>query len=120
LLGRQHGQVPHDDCHRHCLWLCPVSSPGLLEGMSRIEGQAYQLLTELGTQPPVRQVFTAGGGAVNDRWTALRSQAIGVPVVRAAQGEHLVDHGTLKLLPAHAGSLTPVVTLCSACHLTLR
>lgn len=58
---------------------------GLLEGMSAIEADAYQLLAKLGASP-VTRVLTAGGGAVNDKWTAMRAAALGVPVAPAAQG----------------------------------
>lgn len=57
----------------------------MLEGMSRIEADAYRLLAQLGATP-VTRVLTAGGGAVNDKWTALRAAAIGVPVAAAVQG----------------------------------
>ncbi len=52
---------------------------GLLEGMARIEARAYALLAELGTTP-LNEVFTAGGGAKNPTWTAIRQQLLGVPV----------------------------------------
>jgi sugar (pentulose or hexulose) kinase len=58
---------------------------GLLEGMSRIEADAYALLAKLGATP-VTRVLTAGGGAVNTTWTAMRSAALGVPVMAAAHG----------------------------------
>lgn len=57
----------------------------MLEGMSRIEAEAYTLLAQLGATP-VSRVLTAGGGAVNDKWTAMRAAALGVPVAAAAQG----------------------------------
>jgi sugar (pentulose or hexulose) kinase len=57
----------------------------MLEGMSRIEADAYKLLARLGASP-VRRILTAGGGAVNDKWTAMRAAAVGVPVAAAAQG----------------------------------
>lgn len=59
---------------------------GMLESMSRIEAQAYQLLAQLGASK-VTSVLTAGGGAVNDKWTAMREAALGVPVRPAQQGE---------------------------------
>jgi sugar (pentulose or hexulose) kinase len=62
---------------------CP--RPGMLEGMSRIEAEAYTLLAQLGATP-VSRVLTAGGGAMNDKWTAMRAAALGVPVAAAAQG----------------------------------
>lgn len=70
-------------CISSCL-LCPACT-GMLEGMSRIEADAYGLLAQLGATP-VTRVLTAGGGAVNDKWTALRAAAIGVPVAAAQQG----------------------------------
>lgn len=54
--------------------------------MARIEGEAYSLLNRLGASP-LTEVVTAGGGAVNAKWTALRAAALGVPVRAAAQGE---------------------------------
>lgn len=61
--------------------------------MARIEAQAYQLLAQLGASP-VKSVMTAGGGAVNETWTALRAAALGVLVKPAQQGEHcLAQHG---------------------------
>ncbi|WIA31867.1 hypothetical protein OEZ86_002732 [Tetradesmus obliquus] len=59
---------------------------GMLESMSCIEAQAYQLLAQLGASK-VTSVLTAGGGAVNDKWTAMREAALGVPVRPAQQGE---------------------------------
>eukprot|EP00775_Hariotina_reticulata_P007510 gene7510-7720_t len=59
---------------------------GMLESMARIEARGYQLLADLGATP-VRMVLTAGGGAVNPKWTAMRSAALGVPARPATQGE---------------------------------
>lgn len=44
---------------------------GMLEGIARIEAQAYQLLAELGTPYPV-SIRTTGGGAGNTAWTSIR------------------------------------------------
>ena len=33
------------------------------------------------------QVVTAGGGGVNDKWTQMRAERLGVPVQRATQSE---------------------------------
>lgn len=63
---------------------------GMLEGMSNIEAQAYKLLSDLGASP-VKSVLTAGGGAVNDKWTAMRAAALGVRVKAAAQGKTSVQ-----------------------------
>ncbi|MFM1812693.1 MAG: hypothetical protein RLZZ336_1631 [Cyanobacteriota bacterium] len=53
---------------------------GLLEGLCRIEVAGWQRLQELGA-PPLQQVITAGGGARNPQWRALRQRALGVPVL---------------------------------------
>lgn len=67
---------------------------GLLESMSRIEAEGYRLLQTLGATPLTR-VFTAGGGAQNAAWTALRSRHLGVPVERSQQPE--AAYGTALL-----------------------
>jgi sugar (pentulose or hexulose) kinase len=59
---------------------------GLLESLSRIEARGYGLLASLGATP-VRRVETAGGGAKNPEWTAIRQRLLGVPVMRAAHTE---------------------------------
>lgn len=55
---------------------------GLLESMARIEAEGYRLLQTLGATP-LKRVYTAGGGAQNAAWTALRSRQLGVPVERS-------------------------------------
>ena len=57
---------------------------GLLEGIARIEARAYALLAELGATPAA-QVLTAGGGAKNSAWMAMRQRLLGVPVQAASQ-----------------------------------
>ena len=59
---------------------------GMLEGIARIEAQAYRLMAEKGSTP-VGKVYTAGGGAKNPVWTELRQRALGVPVAPSAQAE---------------------------------
>lgn len=55
---------------------------GMLDGMARIEQQAYQKLQEAGASP-VTSIRTVGGGAVNLVWQALRQQHILVPFISA-------------------------------------
>ena len=43
------------------------------------QATAYARLSELGATP-VSEVLTAGGGAANNVWTAIRQRVIGVPV----------------------------------------
>lgn len=55
---------------------------GLLEGMAAIEALGYRRLAELGA-PPLRRVFSTGGGAKNNPWRQIRQGLLGVPVLRA-------------------------------------
>lgn len=52
---------------------------GLLSSMARIEARGYQLLQELGATP-LTKVYTAGGGAKNAVWSAIRQRYLKVPV----------------------------------------
>ncbi|MEG4517070.1 MULTISPECIES: FGGY-family carbohydrate kinase [unclassified Microcoleus] len=52
---------------------------GLLESIARIEARGYQLLQELGATP-LTKVYTAGGGAKNAVWSAIRKRYLKVPV----------------------------------------
>lgn len=67
---------------------------GLLESMTRIEAQGYQLLQSLGATPLTR-VYTAGGGATNPTWTAIRQRHLQVPVRPSAHVE--AAYGTALL-----------------------
>lgn len=73
---------------------------GILEGLARIEAEGYRLLQQLGASP-LQSVQTAGGGAKNDVWTAIRSRHLGCPVRSARQTE--AAYGTARL--AWAGLL---------------
>ncbi|MEO0457211.1 MAG: FGGY-family carbohydrate kinase [Cyanobacteria bacterium P01_A01_bin.114] len=55
---------------------------GLLEGIAQIEADSYQLLTQLGATP-VTQIYTAGGGAKNKTWQAIRSRLLKLPIAAA-------------------------------------
>jgi len=59
---------------------------GLLEGIAAIEAAGYRRLAELGA-PPLRRVFSTGGGAKNKPWREIRQGLLGVPVTTAAQGQ---------------------------------
>ena len=56
---------------------------GILESISRIEQDGYNKLQQLGAPYP-DIIHTAGGGSVNDGWTKIRSNMLGIPV-RAAK-----------------------------------
>ena len=59
---------------------------GLLESIARIETRGYSLLQELGADR-LSCVYTAGGGAANPTWTAIRARHLQVPVVRSENAE---------------------------------
>lgn len=67
---------------------------GLLESMARIEALGYAKLTALGGGA-VHRVYTAGGGAQNKTWQALRAQALGIPLVPSLHTE--AAYGTARL-----------------------
>lgn len=79
---------------------------GLLESLARIEAQGYRLLAELGATP-VREVYTAGGGAANAAWMQIRRQALKLPVHAAEHSEaaygasRLAAKGTRLLYTGH-------------------
>ncbi|MBZ0105507.1 MAG: FGGY-family carbohydrate kinase [Sulfuricella denitrificans] len=59
---------------------------GLLEGIARIEAQGYRLLQDLGATPLI-SVRSAGGGAGNSAFNAIRLRLLGVPMPLAHQTE---------------------------------
>jgi D-ribulokinase len=67
---------------------------GLLEGIAEIEALGYQRLAELGASP-LKSIRSAGGGAGNAVWTAIRLQKLRVPAVQSAS-EHAAM-GTARL-----------------------
>ncbi|CAL5075923.1 unnamed protein product [Urochloa decumbens] len=69
---------------------------GILESIARIEAKGYNLLRELGATA-VEEVFTAGGGAQNNKWTAIRERVLGVPVRKAEQTEAAYGAALLAL-----------------------
>jgi len=72
---------------------------GILEGIAHIEQQAYDRLHELGAPRPV-SVMTTGGGCINDAWTQIRQQRLGVPVRRAEQHEACYGSALLAMRSA--------------------
>ncbi|KAF8690749.1 hypothetical protein HU200_041133 [Digitaria exilis] len=69
---------------------------GILESIARVEAKGYSLLRELGATA-VEEVFTAGGGAQNEKWTAIRERVLGVPVRKAEQTEAAYGAALLAL-----------------------
>ncbi|OAY52458.1 D-ribulose kinase isoform X2 [Manihot esculenta] len=69
---------------------------GILESIARIEAKAYSLLKDMGATE-VEEVFTAGGGAKNDKWIKIRERVLGLPVSRAMQTEAAYGAALLAL-----------------------
>ncbi|NMG23074.1 FGGY-family carbohydrate kinase, partial [Brasilonema bromeliae] len=67
---------------------------GLLESIARIEARGYELLQELGADR-LTQVYTAGGGAANPTWRAIRKRILQVPMVQSVNME--AAYGTALL-----------------------
>ncbi|MBD2440285.1 FGGY-family carbohydrate kinase [Nostoc sp. FACHB-110] len=67
---------------------------GLLESIARIETRGYELLQNLGADK-LQRVYTAGGGAANSTWTAIRQRCLKVPVVASRYTE--AAYGTALL-----------------------
>ena len=67
---------------------------GLLEGIAAVEALAYRKLAELGASPLV-SIRSVGGGAANEKWTAMRLRALGVPA-KEPESEHAAM-GTARL-----------------------
>lgn len=59
---------------------------GLFESIARIEREAYRVMVERGASAPPR-IVTAGGGAANPVWSAIRARVLGLPVVTAGMPE---------------------------------
>ncbi len=59
---------------------------GLLEGIARIEAEAYAALVSLGA-PSLKRIFTAGGGAQNPTWSAIRQRIVGPQVATARSSD---------------------------------
>lgn len=66
----------------------------ILEGIARIEAEAYAKLGALGASR-LASIRTAGGGAANAAWTTIRLRALGVPE-KASLSEHAAV-GTARL-----------------------
>lgn len=71
---------------------------GMLSAIARIEAEGYQKLHELGA-PVANRIYTAGGGAKNEKWQLLRQRYLSrenpVEVRRADNTE--AAYGTAKL-----------------------
>jgi sugar (pentulose or hexulose) kinase len=67
---------------------------GLLQSMARIEARGYELLQLLGADK-LKRVYTAGGGAVNRTWGAMRAECLQVDMPHPVNTE--AAYGTALL-----------------------
>jgi D-ribulokinase len=78
---------------------------GLLEGIAAIEKAGYSRLQEFGA-PPLKRIFTVGGGAQNRSWRLIRERVLHIPIRQgladAAYGTSLIALSTLKQKPLFA------------------
>ncbi len=75
---------------------------GLLESIARIEAKCYDVITERGGTFP-KQLFTAGGGAENDVWTAIRARVLGISPGGARYSEASI--GIARLIQAQSATV---------------
>lgn len=68
----------------------------MFEGMARIESRAYAAIADRGGPKPT-QIFTAGGGAKNAVWQAIREGFTGVPISPAGYGEAAIGTARIAL-----------------------
>lgn len=78
---------------------------GLLESIARIETQGYKLLQQLGADS-LTQVYTAGGGAKNPIWTAIRQRNLKVPVISSMNTEAAYGTALLAMRGLGTGYVT--------------
>ncbi|WP_017316972.1 FGGY-family carbohydrate kinase [Mastigocladopsis repens] len=81
---------------------------GLLESIARIETRGYELLQKLGADRLTR-VYTAGGGAANPTWAAIRERLLQVPMVRPVNTEAAYGTALLAMRGVEEGVLCPQV-----------
>ncbi|MEO0328142.1 MAG: FGGY-family carbohydrate kinase [Pseudomonadota bacterium] len=69
---------------------------GVLESMARIEEQCYRVVEAGGGTFPSR-IYTAGGGAKNSSWTAIRARVLGVTPVSSENTEAAIGVAQLAI-----------------------
>lgn len=68
---------------------------GLMESIARIEAQCYGAMKALNAPQP-QVIYTAGGGATNSVWTAIRQRVIGIDIQTPTETEAAV--GVARLI----------------------
>jgi len=59
---------------------------GIIEGMSHIEKQAYELLTSK-SKTKIKRLFSIGGGSKNEGWKEIRENLLGYSLINSEQDE---------------------------------
>lgn len=77
---------------------------GLFDGMARIEARCYDAIEQRGGLRPTC-LFTAGGGAKNAVWTAIREKHLKMPITPAKTTEAAI--GTARLISQNRGGPLP-------------
>lgn len=62
----------------------------------------------------VKEVFTAGGGSKNEKWTKIRERVLGLPVSQASQTEAAYGAALLALKGAQLSIQWVICTLVEA------
>ncbi|RCJ19682.1 carbohydrate kinase [Nostoc minutum NIES-26] len=75
---------------------------GLLESIARIEAHGYELLQQMGADK-LNLVYTAGGGAANSTWTAIRGRCLKVPVASSVNTEAAYGTALLAMRQVETG-----------------
>jgi hypothetical protein len=73
----------------------------MLEGMARVEADAYALLAELGA-PAIKTIYTVGGGASNTAWRRIRQNHL---QARFMEPRHLQAAYGTALLARHQNQI---------------
>jgi sugar (pentulose or hexulose) kinase len=78
----------------------------LLEGLTAIEVAGWARLRELGA-PALRRVISVGGGARNSQWRALRTRALGIPVLNRPKRTAALGMALLARASSRMGAESP-------------
>ena len=70
---------------------------GLMESIARIEAQCYDAMSALQAPQP-KVIYTAGGGASNPVWTAIRKRVMGLDIQTPIETEAAVGIARLIAL----------------------
>jgi D-ribulokinase len=110
-LSRQGERFPVDDPELEpILEPRPVSDArylqALLEGLTAIEVAGWRRLRELGA-PELLRVISVGGGARNSQWRALRSRALGIPVLNRPKRTAALGMALLARASSRMGADSP-------------